>query len=68
MTVHERLHTVIDELSNEEAGALLARIEDERRDPMPLTAEDIRSVRRGLEQLRNGQGVSEDDVRQRTHT
>jgi hypothetical protein len=57
MTVKERLHRHIEELSEQEAAEMLARIEWEASEEDELTDEEMAEVRVGLTELKQGQSV-----------
>lgn len=75
MTTKERLHKLVDELSDREAEAALVIVERRRVDPMllalaaaplddePFDAESDASVADALGAYRRGEGASSDDLR-----
>ncbi len=76
MTTKERLHQVVDELSEQEAVDALDYLVSRGRDPLarrldaaplddePLTAEDLDAMREMREDAAAGRLVSLDDIRQ----
>jgi hypothetical protein len=66
MSIRQTLHDYIDTLSDEEVISLLGRIEwDEPAERVPLTPEQIESVRRGLAQLDRGEGIPHEEAMRR---
>jgi hypothetical protein len=75
MTTKERLHRVVDELSEEEAADALDYIVSHGRDPLarrldaapiddePLTDEERESLREGREDVAAGRVISMEDLR-----
>jgi hypothetical protein len=75
MTTKERLHKLVDELSDQEAEAALVIVERRRDDPMlhalaaaPLddelsNADEDASAAEALDAYRRGEGVSSDELR-----
>lgn len=75
MTTKERLHELVDELSDQEAEAALMIVERRRDDPMlralaaaplddePSTAEEDASAADALAAYRRGDSVSSDELR-----
>ncbi len=59
MSIKERLHELVEEMSELEADELLERLEFVA---APLTAEDIAGIERGRAQARAGQLRSTDEV------
>ena len=75
MTTKERLHKLVDELSDQEAEAALVIVERRRDDPMlqalaaaplddePSDADEDASADKALAAYRRVEGVSSDDLR-----
>jgi hypothetical protein len=75
MTTKERLHQLVDELSEQEAEAALVIVERRRDDPMlhalasapiddePSDAEEAASAAEALAAYRRGEGVSTEQLR-----
>jgi hypothetical protein len=75
MTTKERLHELVDELSDAEAERALALVESEREDPMiaafrdapeddePLTAEEETALEQSHDEYRRGEGIPLDEIR-----
>jgi hypothetical protein len=75
MTTKERLHKLVDELSEREAERALRLVEKEHEDPMvaafrdapeddePLTAEEEAALEQSHEEYRRGEGVPLDEIR-----
>ncbi len=75
MTVKERLHQVVEEMSDEEAAATLQRIDMRRADPVarlldaapeddePLTDAEAAAVQQGYDELDAGRGTSLAELR-----
>jgi hypothetical protein len=75
MTTKERLHKLVDELSDQEAEAALVIVERRRDDPMlhalaaaprddePSDAGEDASAAEALDAYRRGEGVSSDKLR-----
>ena len=75
MTTKERLHKLVDELSDQEAEAALVIVERRRDDSMlqalaaapmddePSDADEDASAADALDAYRRGEGVSSDDLR-----
>lgn len=75
MTTKERLHKLVDELSEQEAEAALVIVERRRDDPMlhalasapiddePSSAEEDASAAEALAAYRRGEAVSSDEMR-----
>jgi hypothetical protein len=75
MTTKERLHKLVDELSEQEAEAALVIVERRRDDPMlhalasapiddePSSAEEDASAAEALASYRRGEAVSSDEMR-----
>ncbi len=66
MTAKQALRNYIEELSDDEALALLHRLEDEAQELLPpLTDEQLASVQRGLAQSERGEGIPHEEVLRR---
>jgi len=77
MTVKERLHQIVDEMSDTEAATTLERLAARRADPLarlldtapeddePLTDEEAMAIRQGYDELDAGKGVSLDELQRR---
>jgi hypothetical protein len=75
VTTKERLHQLVDELSDDEAERALGLVENEFDDPVlrafrdapeddePLTPEDEAALDRSRQEYRRGEGVSLDSIR-----
>jgi hypothetical protein len=75
MTTKERLHKLVDELSEQEAEAALVIVERRRDDPMlqalasaplddePSEADEEASAAEGLAAYKRGEGVSSEQLR-----
>ncbi len=75
MTTKERLHKLVDELSDQEAEAALVIVERRRDDPMlhalaaaplddePSNADEDASAAEALDAYRRGEGMSTDELR-----
>jgi hypothetical protein len=75
MTVKERLHRIVDEMSDREAALTLERLAGRRADPLarlldaaaeddePLTDEEAAAIRDGYDELDAGQGISLAELR-----
>ena len=75
MTTKERLHKLVDELSELEADDALRILIERREDPViaafrdapeddePLTAEEEAALERSREEYRRGEGVPLDEIR-----
>jgi hypothetical protein len=75
MTTRERLHKLVDELSEQEAEAALVIVERRRDDPMlqalaaapvddePTDAEEDASVEEALASYRRGEAVGSEELR-----
>jgi hypothetical protein len=75
VTVKERLHKIVDEMSDDEAAATLERLAARRTDPLaqlldaappddePLTTEEADAIQQGCEELDAGHGISLADLR-----
>ena len=63
MSIKQVLHNYIEALSDDEAVCLLERLEwDEPAERIPLTEEQIESVRRGLAQSERGEGIPHEEA------
>jgi len=77
MTVKERLHQIVEEMSDAEAATTLERLAARRGDPLarlldtapeddePLTDEDAAAIQQGYDELDAGHGVSLDELQHR---
>jgi hypothetical protein len=75
VTTKERLHRLVDELSDDQAERALGLVESEFEDPVPrafrdapeddepLTPEDEATLERSRREYRRGEGVSLDSIR-----
>ena len=75
MTTKERLHKLVDELSEREAERALSLVEKEREDPViaafrdapeddePLTTEEEATLEQSRDEYRRGEGVPLDEIR-----
>jgi hypothetical protein len=75
MTVKERLHKFVDEMSDEEAATTLERLAARRTDPLarlldaappddePLTPEEADAIQQGYDELDAGHGISLAELR-----
>jgi hypothetical protein len=63
MTVREQIHDLIETLPDDRVAELLLELEFTFGEAPPLSAEDIASIERGLEQAARGEGIPLADVR-----
>lgn len=75
MTVKERLHQMVDEMTDAEAATTLERLAARRADSLaqlldaapeddePLTGDEAAAIQQGYDELDAGEGVSLDDLR-----
>ena len=66
MTVRDELHTIVDELPEDELLELREFVNDMRADTEEeetVTAESLAAIREGLEDLRAGRTVSREQVK-----
>ncbi|MFN8618923.1 MAG: hypothetical protein U0837_17715 [Dehalococcoidia bacterium] len=61
-TLKEELHSLIEQLSDEEAEQILDYI-NMRLDPDELTEEEVQAVLRAREELERGETVSHEDLK-----
>lgn len=76
MTTKDRLHKLVDELSDQEAEAALVIVERRRDDPMlhalasapiddePSSAEEDAGAAKALDSYRRGEAISSEEMRQ----
>jgi predicted transcriptional regulator len=77
MTTKERLHQLVDELSDDEAERALALVQGEHEDPViaafrnapeddePLSDEDERAIAEGRADIAAGRTVSHEEIRRK---
>jgi predicted transcriptional regulator len=77
MTIKERLHQLVDELTDEEAKRALGRVESEHEDPLivafrdapeddePLSAEDEEAMAEGLADIAAGQTIPHEEIKRK---
>ena len=65
MTAKQALREYIEELSEEEAQQMWDRIRDEGIEFAPLTDDDVRDIRRAIEDVEAGRGYTTEDVLRR---
>ena len=66
MTTKERLHSLVDELNDEQLEQALAYLDQllDGLDAEPLSEEDLASIRRGVEDIGEGRSVTLDEYEQ----